>query len=29
LDKSLTAKAMNDLEFEQYWNSAGFKEAIK
>jgi tetratricopeptide (TPR) repeat protein len=29
LDKSLTAKAMNDMEFEQYWNSAGFKEAIK
>jgi tetratricopeptide (TPR) repeat protein len=29
LDRSLTEKAMSDLEFEQYWNSAGFKEAIK
>jgi tetratricopeptide (TPR) repeat protein len=29
LDKSLTAKAMNDMEFEAYWNSATFKDAIR
>jgi hypothetical protein len=29
LDKSLTAKAMNDMEFEAYWNSAAFKDAIR
>lgn len=29
LDKTLSAKAISDLEFMNYWNSANFKDAVK